>query len=30
MIDVHFTPTPNGHKVSIMLEETNRPHRLIA
>ena len=30
MIDVHFTPTPNGHKVSIMLEETGLPHRLIA
>ncbi|MFN9925858.1 MAG: glutathione S-transferase family protein [Phenylobacterium sp.] len=30
MIDVHFTPTPNGHKVSIMLEETGLPHRLIS
>ncbi|MEW4467533.1 glutathione binding-like protein [Parasphingorhabdus sp. JC815] len=29
MIDVYFTPTPNGHKVSIMLEETGLPHRLI-
>jgi GST-like protein len=29
MIDVYFTPTPNGHKVSIMLEETALPHRLI-
>ena len=29
MIDVHFVPTPNGHKVSIMLEETGLPHRLI-
>ncbi|MBB4632749.1 hypothetical protein GGQ98_002376 [Sphingosinicella soli] len=29
MIDVHFTPTPNGHKVSIMLEEIDLPHRLI-
>ena len=30
MIDVYFTPTPNGHKVSIMLEEVGLPHRLIA
>jgi len=30
MIDVYFTATPNGHKVSIMLEETGLPHRLIA
>ncbi|WP_298017349.1 glutathione S-transferase N-terminal domain-containing protein [uncultured Parasphingopyxis sp.] len=29
MIDVYFTPTPNGHKVSIMLEETGLEHRLI-
>lgn len=29
MIDVHFVPTPNGHKVSIMLAETGLPHRLI-
>ena len=29
MIDVHFVPTPNGHKVSIMLEETGLPYRLI-
>ena len=30
MIDVYFTPTPNGHKVSIMLEETGLAHNLIA
>src|SRR3546814_6897083 len=30
MIDVYFTPTPNGHKVSIMLEETGLPHQLLA
>jgi GSH-dependent disulfide-bond oxidoreductase len=30
MIDVYFTPTPNGHKVSIMLEEVGLPHRLLA
>jgi GST-like protein len=29
MIDVHFVPTPNGHKVSIMLAELELPHRLI-
>lgn len=29
MIDVHFVPTPNGHKVSIMLAELDVPHRLI-
>src|SRR3546814_8252199 len=29
MIDVYFTPTPNGHKVSIMLEEIGLPHRLL-
>lgn len=29
MIDVHFVPTPNGAKVSIMLEETGLPYRLI-
>ena len=28
MIDVYFTPTPNGHKVSIMLEELGLPHQL--
>lgn len=29
MIDVYFTPTPNGHKISIMLEEVGLPHRLL-
>jgi len=29
MIDVHFVPTPNGHKVTIMLEEIGLPYRLI-
>jgi GSH-dependent disulfide-bond oxidoreductase len=29
MIDVHFVPTPNGHKVTIMLEEVGLPYRLI-
>ena len=29
MIDVHFVPTPNGHKVSMMLSELDAPHTLI-
>lgn len=29
MIDVHFVPTPNGHKVTIMLEEAGLPYRLV-
>lgn len=29
MIDVHFVPTPNGHKVTIMLEEVGLTYRLI-
>lgn len=29
MIDVHFVPTPNGHKVTIMLEELGLSYRLI-
>lgn len=29
MIDVYFTPTPNGHKVSIMLEEIGVAHQLL-
>jgi GST-like protein len=29
MIDVHFVPTPNGNKVSIMLEEVGLPYRLL-
>lgn len=30
MIDFHAWPTPNGHKVSIMLEECALPYRVIA
>lgn len=30
MIDVHFWPTPNGHKITIYLEETGLAYRLIA
>lgn len=29
MIDVYFTPTPNGHKVSILLAELGLAHRLL-
>lgn len=29
MIDVYFTPTPNGHKISIMLEEVGLPYALL-
>jgi len=29
MIDLYSWPTPNGHKVHIMLEETGTPYRLI-
>lgn len=29
MIDLHFWPTPNGHKVSILLEELAVPYRLV-
>src|ERR1700722_10637589 len=30
MIDLHFTPTPNGQKISIALEELDLPYRLIS
>ena len=29
MIDLYTWPTPNGHKVHIMLEETGLPYRVI-
>ena len=29
MIDVYTWPSPNGHKVHIMLEETGLPYRVI-
>ena len=29
MIDLHYWPTPNGKKVTVMLEETGIPYRLI-
>jgi len=29
MIDVHYWPTPNGKKVTILLEEAEVPHRIV-
>jgi GST-like protein len=29
MIDLHYWPTPNGHKISIFLEETGTPYRIV-
>lgn len=29
MIDLHTVPTPNGHKISIMLEEVGLPYKVI-
>ena len=29
MIDLHYWPTPNGWKVSIMLEESGLPYRMV-
>ncbi|MBC7548785.1 MAG: glutathione S-transferase N-terminal domain-containing protein, partial [Polaromonas sp.] len=29
MIDLHYWPTPNGWKISIMLEECGLPYRLV-
>src|SRR6202035_4284298 len=29
MIDLHFAPTPNGWKISVMLEELGLPYRII-
>jgi GSH-dependent disulfide-bond oxidoreductase len=29
MIDLHYTATPNGQKIAIMLEETGHPYRVI-
>ena len=29
MIDVHYWPTPNGKKVTILLEELGVPYRIV-
>jgi GST-like protein len=29
MIDLHYWPTPNGHKVALFLEETLTPYRIV-
>ena len=29
MIDLHYWPTPNGHKVTLMLEETELEYRIV-
>src|SRR5208283_647292 len=29
MIDLHYWPTPNGHKITIFLEETGMEYRLL-
>ena len=29
MIDLHYWPTPNGHKITLFLEEARLPYRLI-
>lgn len=29
MIEVHYWPTPNGHKVTILLEELGVPYRIV-
>ena len=29
MIDLYYWPTPNGHKITIFLEETGTPYRIL-
>ena len=29
MIDLHYWPTPNGWKISIMLEECGLPYKIV-
>ncbi|MBS0379033.1 MAG: glutathione S-transferase N-terminal domain-containing protein [Proteobacteria bacterium] len=29
MIELHYWPTPNGHKITIFLEETQLPYRIV-
>lgn len=30
MIDLHYWPTPNGHKITMFLEEAGLPYRIVA
>jgi GST-like protein len=29
MIDLYYWPTPNGHKITMFLEETAMPYKLL-
>ena len=29
MIDLYYWPTPNGHKIAMLLEETAMPYRIV-
>ena len=29
MIDLHYWPTPNGHKITMFLEETGLPYKIV-
>ena len=29
MIDLYYWPTPNGHKITMFLEETGAPYKII-
>ncbi|MBA2237275.1 MAG: glutathione S-transferase N-terminal domain-containing protein, partial [Lysobacter sp.] len=29
MIDLHYWPTPNGHKITLFLEEAQLPYRIV-
>ena len=29
MIDLYYWPTPNGHKITLFLEETGLPYRIV-
>ena len=29
MIDLYYWPTPNGHKITLFLEETSVPYRIV-
>ena len=29
MIDLYYWPTPNGHKITLFLEEAQMPYRIV-